>query len=162
MTVPVAYSGVHKSKYVSLGNYTNIMGLEWLRALRVDGNCLLENNSEFVNGLKTREEHFEELKRKYQYIFEPGVGIVKCVQVRVKLREGSVPTFNKARPVPYLLLPKVGIELDRLERKGIIEKVERAEYATPLVVVPKPNGSLRLCADYKETLNKQVPMRCLT
>jgi hypothetical protein len=35
-----------------------------------------------------------------------------------------------------------------LERRGIIEKVKGpAKWASPLVVVPKPNGDIRLCTD---------------
>ena len=39
-------------------------------------------------------------------------------------------------------------ELDKLEDLGIIEKVqEPAPWISPLVVVPKTNGSVRLCLD---------------
>ena len=62
--------------------------------------------------------------------------------------------FCKARPVPYALKEKVETELKRLEDEGIISKVERSEWASPIVPVPKPNGGLRLCCDYKVSINK--------
>ncbi|XP_048007003.1 uncharacterized protein K02A2.6-like isoform X1 [Leguminivora glycinivorella] len=37
---------------------------------------------------------------------------------------------------------------------GVIEPVDASDWATPLVPIRKPDGSLRLCADYKVTLNK--------
>ena len=47
-------------------------------------------------------------------------------------------------------------ELDHLESSGIITKVYESEWATPIVCVLKPNGALRLCADYSVTLNKSI------
>ncbi|KAG7298724.1 hypothetical protein JYU34_017133 [Plutella xylostella] len=37
---------------------------------------------------------------------------------------------------------------------GVVEPVTRSDWATPLVVVNKADGGLRICADYKVTLNR--------
>ena len=44
-------------------------------------------------------------------------------------------------------------ELERLQKAGIITPIEWSEWATPIVVVPKPDGAIRLCGDYKTTVN---------
>ena len=46
-----------------------------------------------------------------------------------------------------------GREIDRLEDIGVLEKVEFSRWATPIVPVPKADGTFRLCGDYKATLN---------
>ena len=43
--------------------------------------------------------------------------------------------------------------LDRLEAQGIISKVSHAEWASPIVVVAKKNGDVRICADFKGIVN---------
>jgi len=63
--------------------------------------------------------------------------------------------------VPYALKDKVEQELCRLESNDLIVKVERSKWAAaPIVVVPKANGSIRICGDYKVTINKVVVDTC--
>ena len=44
-------------------------------------------------------------------------------------------------------------ELDRLEAEGIIEKIDSSEWAAPIVPIPKGDGNIRVCGDYKITIN---------
>ena len=53
------------------------------------------------------------------------------------MKDNECPKFCRARTVPYVLHKKVENELDRLEKKNVIQKVEHSDWATPIVVVPK-------------------------
>ena len=55
--------------------------------------------------------------------------------------------FLTARPMPFPLKLKVGVELRRLQNEGSLTKVEWSEWATPIVPVLKKDGSVRLCGD---------------
>jgi len=57
---------------------------------------------------------------------------------------------------PYALRAKVDQELERLEKAGVIEPVQFAEWAAPIVPVLKRDGSVRVCGDYKVTVNQAV------
>ena len=50
----------------------------------------------------------------------------------------------------------VAAELDRLEANRIITKAERSDWAARTVNVLKPDKSIRICGDYKVTVNPYV------
>ena len=83
------------------------------------------------------------------------VGCLQNVEARLSV-DNSKPIFHKARPVPFAMKRKVETSLLDLEQKGIIQKVEYSDWAAPIVPVVKPSGALRLCGDYKVTINKAV------
>ena len=56
--------------------------------------------------------------------------------------------------MPFALRGRVEQELDRLHESGVIEPVEYAEWAAPIVPVIKSDGSVRICGDYKVTVNR--------
>jgi len=98
---------------------------------------------------KTEKDWFA----KYPELFDTtSVGKVKGVQVQLHVCDES-PVYKKARPVPFAIREKYLEALDKLEAEGIIEKVDHAQWASPTVPVLKPDGSLRICADYSGTVN---------
>ncbi len=54
----------------------------------------------------------------------------------------------------HRLRPKVEASLEKLEQEGVLEKVTHSEWGSPIVVVPKKTGGVRICGDYKVTLNQ--------
>ena len=53
----------------------------------------------------------------------------------------------------HLLKDKVAQEIDRLQELGVITPVTHSEWAAPIVPILKGEGSIRLCGDYKVTVN---------
>ena len=72
------------------------------------------------------------------------------------MKSDAQPKFYKARPVPYSLQEAVEAEYSQLEAESIVEKVEFSEWATPMVHVPKWDGTTRSCKDYAVTVNPQL------
>ena len=53
----------------------------------------------------------------------------------------------------YTLKEKVEEELFGLQAAGIISPVKFSYWATQIVLVVKSNGTVRICGDYKTTVN---------
>ena len=89
-------------------------------------------------------------------LFKPGLGCCTIARASLVLRETAQPKYCKPRKLPFAIKPVVGAELDRLENDGVIERVSHSDWATPIVVVRKPTGKVRICGDFKVTLNPML------
>ena len=81
---------------------------------------------------------------------------MKHSQATLRVRPGTTPVFHRPRPIPFAVKDAVDKELERLHQAGIVEKVTHSDWAAPIVVVPKGDGQIRLCGDYKVTVNKSL------
>jgi hypothetical protein len=86
------------------------------------------------------------------------------------LADDAVPRSFPARKASLALEDKVKDELDRMEREGLITRVnEPTDWCSPMLVCRKPNGVLRVCMDphYLNTFLKRATyplpdlIRCL-
>ena len=57
---------------------------------------------------------------------------------------------------PNALRHKVELELQCLVEQGVIEPVESSEWAAPIVPVLKPDWTVRICGDYRLTINRAI------
>ena len=129
----------------------SLFGRAWLKHIKLDWNSI-----KFLQTGKSTEDNVQELLQKYSQIFTAESGKVKGMKASLTLKENAQPKFCRARPVPYALKERVEKELDRLESEGIIQKVDHSDWATPIVAVPKGDNSVRICGDYKVTVNPQL------
>lgn len=134
---------------VDRGN-TPLFGRDWLKMLKLNWREIAQLS---LNPENEPVKDVSSMLQKYSEVFEEGIGTLKGIQARIVVEYGATPKFCKARPVPYALRPKVEAELEKLGTDGILSRVDRADWATPVVPVPKQNGSIRICEDFKMTIN---------
>lgn len=134
---------------VTHGDGPALLGRDWLASLKLDWRRIFA-----VHSHKTLDEVLEAHKE----VFEGGLGTVKGVTAAIHVDPAATPQFCKARPLPYSLRGKVERELERLQNDGVIEPVEFSDWAAPVVPVIKGDGTVRLCGDYKVTVNKAAKL----
>ena len=94
--------------------------------------------------------------QSYPNVFKSVQGTIKGITAKLEMKNDAQPKFCRARPVPYALQEAIEEEYHPLESGGIMEKVEFSEWATPMVHVPKADGTTRSCGDYAVTVNPQL------
>lgn len=60
----------------------------------------------------------------------------------------EIPIKQQTRPIPYTVRNEVKQQLDDMLTAGIIEESD-SPWASPIVLVRKSNGTLRICVDYR-------------
>ena len=129
-----------------------LMGRDWLRAIRLDW----RNIAQVAATPPSSGDMFSQIKalqERYHEVFSKSLGTIMPFHAKLSVMPEAKPRFFKPRPVPYALKDKVASELDRLHEAGVLEKVPYSEWAAPVVAVPKRDGGVRLCGDYKVTIN---------
>ena len=134
---------------VAEGKRTSLFGRNWMERIILNWEEILHIERKGGNSL-------ERLLKQYKTVFADGYGEMTPFKAHITLKDDVAPIFHKARLVPYSLREKVDKELDKQVGAGILKKVERSEWASPVVIVPKPDGSVRICSDYKVSINKVV------
>ena len=129
-----------------------LFGRDWLSKIQLNwGEIKALKLSKTPEGVM--QSKVDKLLQQYESVFSEGVGTLKGHKADLKVEESCQPSFRKPRQVPYALRPKVEVELPLLERDGILSKEEYREWATPIVPVVKRNGSVRVCGDFKVSVD---------
>ncbi|XP_037805897.1 uncharacterized protein K02A2.6-like [Lucilia sericata] len=109
-----------------------------------------------VNLITDINECVLSIKKRFQNVFKEELGLYTGGTVKLNLMGNVKPIFCKPRPVPFAWRSKIEIQLQGLVEKGVLVHVDNSEWGTPLVPIIKPNGQIRICGDYKSTINKYL------
>ena len=138
------------------GNGPSLLGRNWLSMLQLDWTRIhyLGASSSTRRDDRTSDPRLEALLQKYDAVFKDSHLAAKTAAAKIYVEENATPKYFKARPLPYAMRDMVDKELDRLLADDIIEPVQYSDWATPVVPVMKADKSVRLCGDYKLTVNQ--------
>ena len=154
--VPILGQGKFKVRYgkfngkldllVVKGRCTSLLGLAWFEPLGIG-----------IQGVNTTAVmDLNAICGEFPSVFDGRLGCYKGPPVSLQLDPQVCPIRLRARRVPFALKSKIEEELDRLVQQGVLEPVSHALWETPIVAPVKANGDVRICGDYKCTINKAL------
>ena len=132
------------------------MGRSWLSVIKLHWNSVFKRTyeSNYISGKVTNKvKVLEVLLNKHPAIFTEELGTIKNLKAKLNLKSDARPKFHKARSLPFALKEVAEKEIGRLEAAGILKSVSHSDWASPLVIGPKPDGRIRICGYYKDTVN---------
>lgn len=149
----------HKCELIvvdSMRKFVPLLGRDWLDTLYSHWrNKLAINSVQSESKAVNTDVVIRNLKSKFPAVFSSvAAGTIKNFKVELNLTENAHPIFFKPYSVPYGKRDAVEHEIKRLCELNILYPVRHSAWASPIVIVDKPDGSIRLCVDCKVTINK--------
>ena len=146
-TVTVKYKEQTKQLPLHIvgGNGPSLMGRDWLAELTLNWKDIFSLGE---------QQTIQSVLDQHKALFKEELGKICGVQAKLYVDLQVKPQFWKARQVPHVLKKKVELELERLLEDGVITPVQFSEWAAPIAPIVKPDGKVRICGDYKLTVNK--------
>ncbi|XP_072143757.1 uncharacterized protein [Dermacentor andersoni] len=86
----------------------------------------------------------------FDHLSSDELGLVNNFVHRIHRQQDAKPVSSTLRRLPLALRDQGTHEWRRLEDCDVIERVEATEWVSPLVVVRKRDGTMRLCVDLRE------------
>ena len=149
---------IHKGQQTQKGTFVLVdnvdgqlplPGRDWLAKIRLNWSELLDmSRSVHKVGIQSVKEEFADVFKE-----ELGLLVGKAV---IELKEGTSSKFCKSRPIPIALHSQVEEELQKQVADGKLQPVDQSEWATPIVIVTKKDGKLRICPKFKVTVNPHL------
>lgn len=136
----------------------SLLGIQWIHHLHMDLNLIIYGHNYFPHYVHQIQGHpdLQLVLQKYENVLNHELGHCTKVQAHIELKSDPTPRFFKPRPIPFAYLDGVKAEIQRNVSAGILERIDTSIWAAPIVPVKKPNGLIRICGDFKVTINSQI------
>ncbi|XP_060546776.1 gypsy retrotransposon integrase-like protein 1 [Pantherophis guttatus] len=123
-----------------------LLGLDWFAALNLS-----------ISGVhRVVPDVPSILAREFADVFSDQLGKYTGRPISFNLDPQVMPVRLKPRRVPLALRPRVDAELDKLVAQGILVPVDHSAWETPIVIPLKQDSSIRICTDYKCSINRAL------
>ena len=121
--------------------------------------------SDPINFVDQKDDPFYKLLDSFPDVITPSFTPVEPKHgVKHYIPTTGRPVQSRARRLDPQKLATAKAEMDKLCKLGVARR-GKSEWASPLLVVPKPDGSARVCGDYRrlnnQTIDDKYPVRAL-
>ena len=131
-----------KTEFLVVNNATSLLGYATATELGI---------LQIANAVSAKKNVF----RKYSSLFT-GLGKMKTVQIKLHIDENVKPIHQQHRRIPFHQRKNLEDCLESLLQQDIIEPaIGPTPWVSPVVLVPKTKGGVRLCVDMREA-NKAI------
>ena len=126
-----------------------LLGLDWMNQLGIKLNT--EKSNLKIQNIQENPD-VTELKKKFNNLFHENKTI-KGIEVDIQLKPDAKLIQQKGRPIPIHLQPAVGKEIEKLKKKGHIERatdIDENCFVSPAVITVKKDKTVKIALDSRK------------
>ena len=116
-----------------------MLGRDWLKDVELDWRKSFKMEADGNQA----EPRLKTFITQYSEVFEEVLGTFTGPKAKIHVKENA-----------YAMKGKIEEKFKRLQEEGKMETVQFSEWAAPIVPILKPDNSIRICGDYKTTVNQ--------
>lgn len=134
-----------------------LMGRPWLRRLPLVINTISAMGNSH-NVVPPQPEVLKKIQELFPSLFKLDGSSIHGFEADIHVKEGTVPVKRPAYSCPLALQAAVERELEQSVADNLLSPVLSSNWATPIVILRRPDGTVRLCGNYKVTVNPALEM----
>ena len=142
---------VRKNQVIALAESVNTSSCEYINNVEMQKSSEIPCKVDLNNVPENFRAEFEHLINEYSDLFaESDLDLGRTNQVKMTIDTGDhTPIKQKPYRTPFSERPKIEKTLDDMLKADII-RPSTSPWASPIVIVPKKDGSKRMCVDYRK------------
>ena len=109
-----------------------------------------------ISDLLINSEQKQELLKllsEFTCLFKDTPGLTDLYSHKINMKTEQ-PFVRRSYPIPFALRPAVDLEIEKMEKLGVIER-SASPFSSPITIVKKKDGSIRICLDAR-TINSNM------
>ena len=109
---------------------------------------------------KSNSTILNDILQEYADVFKKELGRILHSKAHLYVKSDAKFRIFKPRPVRLALKSKIEDDLLRLQKLTLLEPIDHSEFGmTQIVPVMKPNNAVRICGDFKVTINQYLDVQ---
>ena len=96
------------------------------------------------------QDSLNKLLKKHEPLFDGASGAWNIAPVSLELKPGSEPHHGRVCPTPQAHDQSLRDEVQRPTKLGVLEQIDRSEWAAPSFPRPEQNNTIRFISDFRK------------
>ena len=110
-----------------------------------------------ISGINSSQSDYSKMIKSFPTLLSPEIGLIPDYCHTIQLIPDSKPVSVKCRKIPLYRQEGAKEAVLAMERQGIWERVDKAQWVAGLVTVDKPDGSVRITSDFTHLNPNIIP-----